>query len=59
MAELPFAFSPSTPPAAAPPPPAAPAPPATPARVNPEPPGTPAEPPANLEAIVQIAFNNN
>ena len=44
---------------AAPPPPAAPAPPATPARVNPEPPGTPAEPPANLEAIVQIAFNNN
>jgi twitching motility protein PilT len=27
--------------------------------VNPEPPGTPAEPPANLEAIVQIAFNNN
>ncbi|MEY4808811.1 MAG: hypothetical protein RLZZ206_3200 [Cyanobacteriota bacterium] len=43
----------------APPPPAAPAPPATPARVNPEPPGTPAEPPANLEAIVQIAFNNN
>ncbi len=84
MAELPFAFSPSTPPAppppppaasppleegsqletraaipAAPPPPAAPAPPATPARVNPEPPGTPAEPPANLEAIVQIACNNN
>ncbi len=44
---------------AAPPLPAAPAPPATPARVNPEPPGTPAEPPANLEAIVQIAFNNN
>ena len=89
MAELPFAFSPSTPPAAppppqptptpaasppleegsqlgtraaipaAPPPPAAPAPPTTPARVNPEPPGTPAEPPANLEAIVQIAFINN
>jgi twitching motility protein PilT len=84
MAELPFAFSPSTPPPAAPPPPAAsplleegsqletraaipavppppaaPAPPATPARVNPEPPGTPAEPPANLEAIVQIAFINN
>jgi len=84
MAELPFAFSPSTPPAAAPlppaasppleegsqlgaraaipaapPPPAAPAPPATPARVNPEPPGTPAEPPANLEAIVQIGFENN
>ena len=88
MAELPFAFSPSTPPSAAPPPPppppaasppleegsqlgtraaipaappppAAPAPPATPARVNPEPPGTPAEPPANLEAIVQIGFNNN
>jgi twitching motility protein PilT len=27
--------------------------------VNPEPAGTPAEPPANLEAIVQIAFNNN
>jgi twitching motility protein PilT len=44
---------------AAPPPPAAPAPPATPARLNPEPPGTPAEPPANLEAIVQIAFYNN
>ncbi len=41
---------------AAPPPPA---PPAPPARVNPEPPGTPAEPPANLEAIVQMAFNNN
>jgi twitching motility protein PilT len=90
MAELPFAFSPSTPPAAPPPPqptptptptpaasppleegsqlgtraaiPAAPPPPAapaTPARVNPEPPGTPAEPPTNLEAIVQIAFNNN
>jgi twitching motility protein PilT len=78
MAELPFAFSPSTPPAAAPLPPAAsppleegsqlgaraaipaaPPPPATPTRVNPEPPGTPAEPPANLEAIVQIAFNNH
>jgi len=44
---------------AAPPPPAAPAPPATPARVNPALPGTPAEPPANLEAIVQMAFNNN
>ncbi|MEI6112486.1 MAG: PilT/PilU family type 4a pilus ATPase, partial [Cyanobium sp. ELA712] len=39
--------------------PAAPPAPAAPARVNPEPPGTPAEPPANLEAIVQIAFNNN
>ena len=81
MAELPFAFSPSTPPAvpppppppleeasvlgskfaipAAPPAPAAPAPPAAPARVKPEAPGTPAEPPANLEAIVQIAFDNN
>ena len=86
MAELPFAFSPGTPPAAAPPPPppaapppleeatelgtraaipaappppAAPAPPATRAWVNPEPPGTPAESPANLEAIVQIAFDNN
>jgi len=44
---------------AAPPAPAAPAPPAAPARVNPEAPGTPAEPPANLEAIVQIAFDNN
>ena len=41
---------------AAPPAPAAPA---APARVNPEAPGTPAEPPANLEAIVQIAFDNN
>jgi len=84
MAELPFAFSPSTPPAvppppptspppledvsvlgtrtaipAAPPAPVAPAPPAAPALVNPEAPGTPAEAPANLEAIVQIAFDNN
>jgi len=80
MAELPFAFSPSTPAAPPPPPPpttsppsledgsvlgprsafpAAPPPPAAPARVNPEPAGTPAEQPANLEAIVQIAFNNN
>jgi twitching motility protein PilT len=41
---------------AAPPPPGAPA---TPARVSPEHHGTPAEPPANLEAIVQIAFANN
>jgi twitching motility protein PilT len=44
---------------AAPPPLAAPAPPAAPARVNPESPGTPAETPANLQAIVQIAFDNN
>ena len=44
---------------AAPPAPVAPAPPAAPALVNPEAPGTPAEVPANLEAIVQIAFDNN
>ena len=44
---------------AAPPAPVAPAPPAAPALVNPEAPGTPAEAPANLEAIVQIAFDNN
>lgn len=77
MAELPFAFSQSTP---APPPtssppaeetsalgtrsaiPAAPPPPAAvaaPEGGNPEPPGTPTEPSANLEAIVQIAFDNN
>ena len=43
---------------AAPPPPAAPAAAAAPARVNPDPPCIPAEPPANLEAIVRIAFDN-
>ena len=77
MAELPFAFSPSTPPLAAPPyppppppgerilaergspiPAAPPAPPAPPL-ANREPPGTPAERPANLEAIVRVAFDNN
>jgi twitching motility protein PilT len=53
MAELPFAFSPSAPPLAAPPPPA------PPALANDAPPETPAEPPPNLETIVRIAFNNN
>ena len=53
MAELPFAFSPSAPPLAAPPPPA------PPALANDAPPETPAEPPPNLETIVRIAFDNN
>ena len=42
-----------------PPLPSAPAPPPAPARLNLEEPGTPAETPANLEAIVRVAFENN
>ena len=71
MAELPFAFSPSTQaPGAAPPPgelssaetaptiPAPPPPPAAPVLANRESPSPPVDRPANLEAIVRIAFDH-